>query len=92
MLLLEMSKDILRSGKPLMTNGAVVQGSPRVQNSEVMCQRHPVVRSRITLREMSGPESLAGITAGLEEESASAEEAGGAAEGVPITELAADGA
>ena len=41
---------------------------------------------------MSGPESLAGTTAGLKEESASAEVAGGTAEGVPITELAADGA
>ena len=71
----------------------MVQGSPRVQISEVMCQRHPVVRSRITLREMSGPESLAGITAGLEERSLQALRKQEAQQkGVPITELAADGA
>ena len=41
---------------------------------------------------MSGPESLAGAAAELNEDSAGAEVAGGTAEGVPITELAADGA
>ena len=41
---------------------------------------------------MSGPESLAGAAAELNEDSAGAEVAGGTAEGVLITELAADGA